>query len=189
MDRDARPLGVARANERAAIPRHPHRRPEERGGGGRAETNEHARGQRGQLRFDPWPARRDLAAARPFVNAALPARRPLEVLDRIRHPAAVAGNPRVGEGAIEKPPCRSDERKSGAILLVAGLLADQDDVRICGPAAPHGLGRPRVQGTRSAAPRSGAERGQIHGRRRLGTHRGTTGRHRDRPEQVTCPVV
>jgi hypothetical protein len=91
------------------------------------------------------------------------------VFDRVRHPTAVALKASIGEGAVEEAACRSDEGTPGSILLGARLLADQHDVGIGRPDAPHRLRRMAVEGARRAA-RGG--RGQLrqalrHGRNRL----------------------
>ena len=43
------------------------------------------------------------------------------------------------EDLVEHLAGRPDERLAGNILLVAGLLADEDDLRILRPFAEHGL--------------------------------------------------
>src|SRR5205814_752591 len=79
----------------------------------------------GELRLEPGSARRHLRPVRLLVDPPLPARLPLEVLDGVRdigRPAVDAGRL---ERLVEEVPRRADERLSRAVLLVAGLLADE----------------------------------------------------------------
>jgi hypothetical protein len=125
------------------------------------------------------------------VDAPLAARRPLEVLDRIRHPAAVPRDVGVGESAIEQPPGRADERTAGSILVVARLLPDEHDRRVGGAVAPHGLGGVAIERARDTPCGRVAQRGEIAGRRRRGTLDvgGSDERHWRTPEQRSCLVA
>ena len=65
--------------------------------------------------------------------------------------------------AVEHQPCRSHERFAGKVFLVAGLLADQHDLRGLRAFAEHGLGRVFVEGTGAAGGRFLAQRFDIFG--------------------------
>src|SRR5204862_1577187 len=73
---------------------------------------------------------------------------PLEMLDRIRDVDGGAVDAGVGEAFVEDPSGRPDERMALLVLLIAGLLADED--HLGGPLSlsEHALGRagPEVTG-------------------------------------------
>src|SRR6187401_1524723 len=92
-----------------------------------------------------------LGGVRLFVDAALPARHPFEVLDRVRHICVRPVDPDVRERAIEKTPRGTDERLAREVFLVAGLLADEHQRRCVGMAiSEDGLRRAFVQVTCTA---------------------------------------
>jgi hypothetical protein len=74
------------------------------------------------------------------VDAALAARLVLEVLDGIGDVDEVAVDPGFREDGVEELSCRADEGLAGDVLLVAGLLADEDDARLLRAFAEDGLG-------------------------------------------------
>src|SRR5690606_33328801 len=69
----------------------------------------------------------------------------LEMLDRIGHIHLVAVETGLGQGAIEQPAGRADERMARAILLIAGLFTDHDHPGGGRALAEHGLGGVAVQ--------------------------------------------
>ena len=68
-----------------------------------------------------------LERVRLLVDPALAARLPLEVLDGVRDVGPPV-DPGLGHALVEDSPGGADERPSGSILLVAGLLADEHDL-------------------------------------------------------------
>src|SRR5688572_24282041 len=92
---------------------------------GRAKADEHLGLDNFQLRFQPWPARRDLARVRFLVNAPLPFRFPFEVLHRVRDIDLVAVDARFLQRLVEQLSRRSHERLPLQIFVVAGLFAHE----------------------------------------------------------------
>src|SRR5205823_5881803 len=118
-----------RLHELAAMLRDAELAAEERLRGGRAETGEHLRLYDLDLRLEPRMARGDLLGARALVDAALPARRPLEVLDRIRDVHRLAVDAGLLERVVEDAAGGTDERFALEVLAVARLLSDHHDLR------------------------------------------------------------
>jgi hypothetical protein len=102
------------------------------------------------LQILPPAAAIDLMGIGPLVQAALAAHLVLEVLDRIGDEHLVAGDAGVSESTIQHPSGGPDERQSGQILLVTGLLADQHDRSTPRPLPRHRLRRIAVQRTAPA---------------------------------------
>src|SRR5512134_3111341 len=98
---------------------HAERVPEERLRGGGAEAVDRPRAHDPDLRLEPRATRPHLAGGGLLVDAALPPRLPLEVLDSVRHVHAAPVYPGDGEGAVEEAPRGPDEGPSGQVLLVA----------------------------------------------------------------------
>jgi len=94
-----------------------------------------------ELGLEPRAARGQLAPARLRVDAALAARLPLEVLDRVRHVDRFPVDARLREGLVEHAAGRADERRSFPVLSVAGLLADEHRDRAPLAGAEHRLRR------------------------------------------------
>jgi len=94
----------------------------------------------GQLRLEPRAACRHLGPVRFLVDASLPSRLPLEVLDRVRHVGVGSVDLSCPQRLVEESAGGADERSAGTVLLISGLLADEHDLG-CGCAlAEHGLG-------------------------------------------------
>ena len=106
------------------------------------KTDDDARLEQRDLRFEPWETGAELAGIRRLVQAAAGARilRPLEVLDGVGDVRVFAGDSGGVEGAIEESPCRTDEWPSGLVFGVARLLADENDPGRARPFAEYGLG-------------------------------------------------
>src|SRR2546421_12952109 len=85
------------------------------------------------------------------MDAPLPARLPLEVLDRVRHVDSAAVDAGCLERLVEELARRSDERLAGAILLVAGLLTDEHHGRLARALSEHRVGPDLPEVTASAA--------------------------------------
>src|SRR5581483_2086045 len=119
---------------------------------GRAQTDDDVGLHHRELRLEPRPARGLLAPRRLRVDPPLASRLPLEMLDRIRHVRRGAVDTGELERLVQQAPGRADERAPRAILLVARLLADEDDARVVGALAEHRL-RPRLP--ERAAPAAG----------------------------------
>jgi len=171
----------------AALLRHAELAAEQRLRGCRAEADQHRRPHDGELRVEPRAAGRDLAPARLLVDAPLPPRRPLEVLDHVRHVGERAVDPGLLERLVEEASGRADERASLAVLAVAGLLADEHGAGAGAALAEDGLGGRAPERARLAAGRGLAERGKggtgrDERRRRLRAH--TRGYGSCRPPQT-----
>src|SRR5205085_5829971 len=91
----------------------------------RAHANEQARPNDSELRFEPGPARSDLARVRLLVDAALATRFPFEMLHRVGDVNLRPIDPRFLERAIENFSRRTDEWFAGEVFLVAWLFAQQ----------------------------------------------------------------
>ena len=64
-----------------------------------------------------------------LMDAALPSRFPLEMLDDVSHVDPVARNADPSQHPIQHLPSRTDKRSTGNILVVARLFADEHDPR------------------------------------------------------------
>ena len=100
----------------------------------------------------------DLAGVRLGMDALLPARDELEMLDRVGDIGPRPVDPGLGQGRVEQLSGGADERPPGKILLVARLLADEQDPRVERPLAEHGLGRALVEMAAGAFCGLGAQR-------------------------------
>src|SRR5438874_4132414 len=150
-------LRKVRFDELSALPRDPEVAPEQRLSRSRAQTDQHARLDHVELGLQPGPAGRDLRPVRLLVDASLAARLPLEVLDDIGDVDLAPVDARVLQRLVEELPGRPDERLALQVLLVAGLLADEDDVSLRGALAEDGLRPGLVERAGGAARRSFAE--------------------------------
>jgi hypothetical protein len=81
----------------------------------------------------------DFQLARLLVDASLAAGLPLEVLDCIGDVSRLAVDRRIRQRTIEEPAGRADKRFAGEVFLIAGLLADEHDVRRLTSGTEHGL--------------------------------------------------
>jgi hypothetical protein len=96
---------------------------DDRLGSRRAEADEQVRSDDLQLEIEPRTAGSDLRGVRTLMEAPLAARPPLEVLHDVANEDALPVDPGLGEGRIQQTAGRSDERSTGEILAIAGLLA------------------------------------------------------------------
>ncbi len=103
-----------------------------------------------EFAHQPSMARFHFGAVRRVVDATLPTRVPLEVLDRVGDVHIAARNAGLLEGIVEHSACRPDERRTFLVLLVAGLFTDQEEMSADRAIAEHGLGRSRVEITSGA---------------------------------------
>src|SRR3954453_6850376 len=133
-----------------ALTRHPECGAKDRLGRGRTKTDEQLRFHDAQLRFHPWATRRDFARVRFLVNAPFAARLPFEMLHRVRHVDVVAIDLGFLERAIEQLAGWPDERLSGEILLVAWLLAQEQQLRPLRTFAEDGLRSELIEMTSGA---------------------------------------
>ena len=116
--RSTRPARRARGDPELAA--------EQRLRGGGAEADEHPRLEQPRARLPARAARRDLGAVRLLVDAALPARHPLEVLDDVGHVDRARGRSRRVSSAWSRSfPAGPTNGLARLVLLVAGLLADE----------------------------------------------------------------
>lgn len=107
---------------------------------GRAQGNNHLGLEQRAFEIEPPSAAVDLVGIRALVQPALAAHLVLEVLDRVGHEHGLAVDARVLQGAIEHASGRTNERLAGTVLLVARLLANQQDGGILRTLARHRLG-------------------------------------------------
>lgn len=113
--------------------------------GGRAKTDQDARADRVQLRFEPRAAGGDLAGRRAFVFAALALRLPFKVLDRVGHIDLMASDAGFCQGFVQYPPRRAYEGMALEIFLIAGLFPDKEYLCVSDAFAEHGLRRISIQ--------------------------------------------
>ena len=96
-------------------------------GGRDAEADNDARLHHLHFRLEPGPAGGNLGSGRLFVLAPLALRLPLEVLHGVGDVDVAPRNPGFGQGLVQDLARRADEGMAGLVLLIAGLLADEDD--------------------------------------------------------------
>src|SRR5262249_39938031 len=90
---------------------------------------------------EPPRAGVNVIGMRALVQPPLAANLMLEMLNRVGDEGVIAGNAGLLQRRIEDAAGRPDERQAGEVLLVAGLLADQHEMRTYAALAGHGLGR------------------------------------------------
>ena len=100
---------------------------------GGAERDGQRRADQLALLLDPPAAGVDLAAVGLGVDAPLAARDELEMLDRVGDVGGRAVDPGLGQRGVEQLPRGTDEGPAGKVLLVARLLADEQDGGSSGP--------------------------------------------------------
>jgi len=138
---------------------------------GGAQADDHLGSHRFYLREEPGPAGGDLARVRLLVDAPLAAlarRDPLEVLHGVGHVRLPAIDARRGERRRQQLARRADERVALPVLLIARLLADQEQRRVRQPFAEHRLRGPLPERAGLTAARRRGEHGQRPRRRHLG---------------------
>src|SRR5688500_17015420 len=109
--------------------------------GDRAEADDDVGTDAREIAFQPEPARALLGRIRAAVQARLAAALELEMLDRIGDVDAAAVDAEFLQRAVEQLAGGTDEGMAAEVFLVAGLLADDEDARVVGAFAEHGLGR------------------------------------------------
>ena len=139
MNRGQHVLGEVRLDRPPAFARDAKLPAEERLGGGSAEADEHTRLHDLELRLQPRPAGGDLGHVRLLVDAALAACDPLEVLDDVGDVDGLPVDAGVLERLVEELPGGPDERLTGLVLLVAGLLPDEHGLCVLTSLAENGL--------------------------------------------------
>ena len=98
-----------------------------------------------QLRFQPGPARCDLARVWFLMNPAFAARLPFEMFNRVCNVNLRPIDSGVLERAIHDFPSRTNEWFARDIFVVAWLFANQHHRRMLWTLAKHGLGRALMQ--------------------------------------------
>jgi hypothetical protein len=143
MDRDDDGRRQVRLERPPPIAGHPDVWPEHAPGGDGAHEHEHVRLHQAELPIEPWPTCSNVARLWALVETAFApgGRPPAEVLHDVRHEGGQSVDPGCLEGVIQDPAGRTDERTTGAILLVAWLLADEHERRGHGTLADDDLGR------------------------------------------------
>ena len=131
----------------ATTGRDPDRAAEQGAGRRGAQADHHSGPHRRELGLQPRVAGVDLVGTRLLVEAPLAPVLVLEVLHGVGDVEPGAIEPGLLDATPEHAPRRPDERLALAVLLVAGLLADQDDPGRGRPFPEHRLGRGLVEGT------------------------------------------
>ena len=170
VDRDPAFATVGQRQRGAAHFRDGHHLADQRPRRGSTERDGQRRADQGALMVDPPAARLDLPGVGPGVDALLAALDKFEMLDRVGDIGSLPLDPGLPERLVEQLPGGADERPSGQIFLVAGLLADEQDERIERPFAEHGLRRAFVEVAARAArrlvPKRVPAQGEVVGDRR-----------------------
>ena len=96
---------------------------------GAAEGDENPRLKRIQFGVKPRAACSDVSGARRFMNATLAAWLPFEMLHGIRDVDFFSINAGFLERTVEKLASRPDKRPTFAVLGIARLFPDEDDLR------------------------------------------------------------
>lgn len=109
--------------------------------GDRAQAHDVARAHALQLALQPLQAGRHFRRVCALVQAALAAQLELEVLDHVGHVHRAPIDADLGQHLVEQMAGRADERAPLTILAIAGLLADEEQFRVGGAFAEHGLRR------------------------------------------------
>ncbi len=183
MDGDDDARAVASREQRPAHPRDRHAAAEQAVRRGRAERHRQLGLHDRAFEIVPPAAAIDLIGIRLFVQPALAARLPLEMLHRIGDEHLAPIDPGLADRPVEHAPGRAHERPALLILLVPRLLADHHQPRPRRPFAGNDLRRVAVKRATRARSLRLAQRGQRGDRGgRLG-HGGliTTARVRFRP--------
>jgi hypothetical protein len=175
--------GAARAPHDPPVVRHqPEVAPEHCLRGGRAETDQHLRLDRHDFRLEPGQAGVDLHRAGLLVDPPLATLLELEVFDDVGDVGLVPSDTGLLEGPVEHLAGGSDERPAQEILLIAGLLADEQERRAARALPEDSLRGVLVEVAALAGSRGGPEGGQApvvgHEPRRGGGLRGRG------PEQI-----
>ncbi len=161
---------------------------------GRAEGDDDLGTHDAQLCCEPRRAGIDLDASRLGVDAALTALDEAEVFDRVGQVDRLGRDARARERVAQQLARGPDERLPGAILAVAGLLADEHQSGASGTFAEHGLRRALEEVAAATAFCGGAQprertrrrherrgrRGRLSGARRGQRSRARCGRSRAR---------
>lgn len=181
-------LGVGHRSGHSAVGAHAEGRTEQ-GAVGRRPEDDHQLGRdESQFGHQPGPAREGLAQAGGFVDAPLPGlvAGELEVLDRVGDVQAVLVDPRVPQGPGEQSSGGPDEGHALAVLLFAGLLADQHHARVRAALPEDRSGRVPVERTALAARSGPPVRGEAtaHGQIGRGVVRSRVGRVRIGPTRI-----
>src|SRR5262245_55885784 len=138
---------LAAESQRAALPRNRYVAPRQRAGRGIAQRDHKTWPQSSELALQPPAAGGDFAGIRLLMDASLAARLVLEMLHHIGEVKLGAIEAGIRDGAIEQLAGWSDEGPAGKVLLVARLLAYEDNTGVGRAFAEHGLRRRAVQWT------------------------------------------
>ncbi|AUW46788.1 hypothetical protein CUJ84_pRLN2000244 (plasmid) [Rhizobium leguminosarum] len=128
MDSDQNGRTVCRMQDMAALWRQLHLRPEQRIKRACAERHDKFRLQDVELCAEPPGATPDLTGIRLCMQPPFAARRELEVLDGIGDIAALSVEIGLFQAAIEQLAGGTDKGPAAQILLIARLLADENDL-------------------------------------------------------------
>lgn len=109
---------------------------------------------------NPLPSK-DCAAVTPIRTSTSGCTAASSAISHGRDVQARAVDTGLFERSVQQPARRADERRSGAVLLIAGLLPDEHQVRTPRPVPEHDLCRTAVQIASPAALRGVGEHGEI----------------------------
>jgi hypothetical protein len=146
------PLARRRVPWLSPVVAHPVPRAEYRFACHRAKQHDEAGADQREFGVEPVAASANLAAVGPLMNPALAAGLPPEVLDRVGEVDVVALDATIGERLIQHMPGGANERMALLVLLVAGLLADEEERRVQAALAEHDLRRAFIQRAPRARP-------------------------------------
>lgn len=119
------------------------------------------------LGFKPLTAGADLGRIRLLVYPAFASFFKLEMLDDVRDVDLVSLNASFDQCSIEHLPRRPHKGKAFQVLIVSGLLADQNDRRRTRAGSRHGLRSMPIEVARRTLLNGHAESGKAAGRRHL----------------------
>jgi len=120
--------------------------------GGGAKTYKQLGMNRFHFGFEPGLTSDDLPHRRFLMQASFAPLDPSKMFDGVGDIYLVPRNTRFTKCLVEHTSRRSDKRMSLTIFHIAGLLADQNDTRMCRPFAENRLGRIPVEITSLARP-------------------------------------
>src|SRR4029079_4120217 len=165
MNRGNGAAAKGRFHNTSTIARHARRRTENRFRGGGTETGQDRRFDQSEFRFEPWTARGNVARSRGFMEPSFSTRLPFEMFHRVCDVNDLSIDPSFLERAVEQLAGWPDKRFPLQILLVAGLFADKNNLRIFGSLPENRLSGVFVKRTSGAFARRIAQPPQIAGRR------------------------
>ena len=142
---------LAQSNWASPHVRKPRRRSRHSAKSAGAKRDDQRRFHQGKLPVQPPTAVINLACARRLMDAPLSTRDEFEMLDRICEVAFAFCEARLAQGRAQQAARGSDKRATLKILLIPGLLADEDGPRLNWAFAEDCLRRAITQGTEATS--------------------------------------